>query len=214
MGAGTCRLVALPLYGWRFRAVAPEKLASLVEAVVAIVDELERSGLDYAIGGAMSYSAWAEPRATRDIDVNIWAAAGQLDDAFDALTRAGVQLDRPQARKDAEHRGMFVGHHGEYRVGVFLPSVPFYEVARRQRRKGRLANRDTWALSPETLAVFKLHFFRRKDLVDVRRLLEIQGDRMDRDLVRQSLAEMLGEGDERVRSWDDLAIEAAPNPIG
>ncbi|MFN8627341.1 MAG: hypothetical protein U0587_15325 [Candidatus Binatia bacterium] len=214
MGAGTCRLVALPLSGWRFRAVAPEKLASLVEAVAAIVDELERSGLDYAIGGAMSYSAWAEPRATRDIDVNKWVDVGRLDEAFDTLARAGVRVDRQRACEDAEHRGMFVGHHGEYRVGVFLPSVPFYEVARRQRRKGRLADRYSWALSPETLAVFKLLCFRPKDLVDVKRLLEIQGYRMDRDLVRQSLVDMLGKDDERIRSPDDLMIEAAPNLIG
>lgn len=64
----------------------------------------------------------------------------------------------------------------------------------------RLAHRETWVLSPETLAVFKMLFYRPKDLVDVQRLLEIQGDGLDRRFVRQSLVEMLGEEDERIRS--------------
>jgi len=41
-------------------------------AVASIIDHLEGAGIDYAIGGAVSYSAWAEPRATRDIDLNVW----------------------------------------------------------------------------------------------------------------------------------------------
>ena len=188
----------------------PDTLGSLVDAVASIIDQLERAGIDYAIGGAVSYSAWAEPRATRDIDLNVWVTTDRLDDAFDVLAAAGVHLDRPTARKDADERGMFVGHFGEYRVDVFVPSVPFYEEARRRRRRVRLAHRETWVLSAETLAVFKMLFFRPKDLADVQRLLEIQGRQMDRTFVRQWLIAMLGEDDERIASWDQLVARVGP----
>ena len=185
----------------------PEPLGNLVDTIASLVDHLERAGIDYAIGGAVSYSAWAEPRATRDIDLNIWVTPDRLDEAFDVLAAVGVRLDRAAARKDAEERGMFVGHSGDYRVDVFVPSVPFYAEALRRRRRVRLARRDTWVLSPETLAVFKMLFYRPKDLVDVQRLLEVQGSAMDRNFVRQSLIDMLGEDDERIGSWDEVVAK-------
>ena len=187
----------------------PDTPGSLVDAVAAIIDHLEGSGLDYAIGGAVSYSAWAEPRATRDIDLNVWVTSDRLGVAFDVLAAAGVTLDRAVAERDAEQRGMFIGCLGEYRIDVFVPSVPFYTEARRRRRRVRLAHRDTWVLSPETLIVFKRLFYRPKDLVDVQRLLEIQGDGIDRGFVRRSLVEMLGTEDERIWYWDDVTARLA-----
>jgi hypothetical protein len=182
----------------------PAPLASLVDAVAALVDVFEASGIDYALGGAVAYSAWGEPRATRDVDLNVWVPLERLDTAFDVLARAGVVVDRAAARTEAETRGMFVGRRGEYRVDVFIPSVPFYEEARARRVRTRVAGRDTWVLSAETLTVFKLLFFRPKDLADVGRLLEIQRGRFDHAFDRRWLIEMLGHGDERIAAWDRL----------
>jgi len=189
----------------------PEPLGSLVEALAALIDHLERVGIDYAIGGAVSYSAWAEPRATRDIDLNLWVPEDRLDWALDVLGDAGVRVDRAAATRDAAERGMFVGHHGEYRVDVFVPSVPFYEEALRRRQRVRLAHRDTWVLSADTLAVFKMLFYRPKDLVDIQRLLEVQGQRMDRAFIRQALVDMLGPDDDRLQTWDDLVRRTTPS---
>jgi len=96
----------------------------------------------------------------------------------------------------------------EYRLDVFVPSVPFYDEALSRRKRVRIAGRDTWVLSPESLAVFKMLFHRPKDLADVGRLLEVQAGRLDCDFVRTWLVEMLGEDDERIRQWDDLVRRA------
>lgn len=187
----------------------PNPLGSLVDVVLELVAELERSDLPYALGGAIAYGAWGEPRATRDVDLNLWVDRERLEHAFEVLASAGVRLDRARAAEEAEVRGMFVGHHGEYRVDVFVPSVPFYQEALHRRVRVPFADRDVWVLSPESLAVFKLLFFRPKDLVDLRRLLQIQGARFDSAFVRRSVVEMLGEGDERVREWDRLVAETS-----
>lgn len=186
-----------------------DPLASLVATIVRLVDALERAGVTYALGGAVAYSAWGEPRATRDVDVNVWLPLDRLDVAFDALDAAGVTLARETARREAAERGMFVGRAGEYRIDVFVPSVPFYDEARRRRVRTRIAGRDTWVLSPETLAVFKMLFYRPKDLADVGRLLEIQRGRFDPAFVRAALVEMLGAGDERIATWDRLVAAHA-----
>lgn len=182
----------------------PDPLASLVDAIGQLVDGLEASGLPYALGGAVAYSAWGEPRATRDIDLNLWVEPAALGAAFDVLAAAGLTIDRPRAVADAADRGLFVGWHGEYRVGVFVPSIPFYAEALARRIRVRLAGRETWVLSPEVLAVFKMLFFRPKDLRDLERLLAVQGAGFDRGFVRRSLVGMLGEGAEHVVAWDAL----------
>lgn len=179
-------------------------LASLVAAIVEIVDRLEGSSLPYALGGAVAYSSWGEPRATRDIDLNLWVEPEQMTTAFDVLTSAGVRLDRERAVAEARERGLFVGWHGEYRVDVFVPSVPFYDEALKRRIRVHLADRDTWVLSPEVLAVFKMLFFRAKDLRDLERLLAVQRDRLDVGFVRHWLVEMLGDTSDQVVAWDRL----------
>jgi len=52
--------------------------------------------------------------------------------------------------------------------------------------------------------VLKMMFFRRKDLADVEAVLRDQGPAFDREWVRRKLTELAGEGDERLRAWDEL----------
>jgi hypothetical protein len=66
-------------------------------------------------------------------------------------------------------------------------------------------------LSADTIAVFKMLFYRPKDLADVGRLLQIQQGRLDIAFVRRSLVDMLGERDERIGTWDQL-VEANTSP--
>lgn len=47
-------------------------------------------------------------------------------------------------------------------------------------------------------------FFRPKDLVDLQRLIAVQGPRLDTAYVRSHVAGMVGEPDERVVKWDEL----------
>jgi hypothetical protein len=91
----------------------PDPLASLVDAIGQLIDRLEASGLPYALGGAVAYSAWGEPRATRDIDLNRWVEPAALPSAFDVLASAGVTLDRARAEAEVADRGLFWRRRGQ-----------------------------------------------------------------------------------------------------
>ncbi len=56
----------------------------------------------------------------------------------------------------------------------------------------------------EDIAVLKLLFFRGKDMVDVERLLALQGANLDRSYIRHWVVDAMGEEDERVDAWDRL----------
>jgi len=188
------------------------RLESLVEVVTTLIDRLEAAELPYAFGGAIALSAWSEPRATTDVDLNLWVEDDQLPRAIELLQQAGVELDPAAAMRGARERGMFAGPRGSYRVDVFVPSVPFYDEALGRRARVTLADRETWVLSPESLVVFKMLFFRPKDLVDISRLLEVHRPALDVLFVRRWLVDMVGSSDVRVTKWDELT-RRSPRPI-
>jgi hypothetical protein len=180
-----------------------EKQAELVDLVRALIDALDATDIPYAFGGAIALAAWSEPRATKDVDLTLFVSDRVPDTALAALEAAGLHVDREAARVEAEHRGMFVVRSADgYRVDVFVASIPFYRDAEQRRRRVRLADRDTYVLDAESLTVFKMLFFRAKDIVDLARLVEIRP--LDVDFVRRSLVDIVGEDDERVRRWDEL----------
>jgi hypothetical protein len=175
-----------------------------VSSVVArLIDVLEPSGEIYAFGGAIALAAWSEPRATADVDVILWIAEAELDRAIALLQRAGVDVEPESARARAAARGMFVGQSGLVRVDVFIPSIPFYADAQARRVATTIGGKATWVHSAEVLAVFKLLFFRPKDLLDVERMLQIQGSAFDRSFVRRALTDMFDE-DPRIDKWDAI----------
>jgi len=182
-------------------------LTSVDDGVASVVERLrvvlEGSGAPYAFGGAIALAAWSEPRATADVDVILWVDPDDVDQAIALVQSAGVDLDAATARAQARDRGMFVGRVGVTRVDVFVPSIPFYEEAARRRVRTVIGGGETWVHSAEVLAVFKMLFFRPKDLIDVERMLTVRGASFDRAFVRAALVEMLGE-DERIASWDSL----------
>jgi hypothetical protein len=69
---------------------------------------------------------------------------------------------------------------------------------------------DAWYLCAEAVAVFKLLFFRSKDIADLERLVAVAD--VDAPYVRRWLVDMMGEDDPRVLKWDEL-VAAFGRPI-
>lgn len=183
------------------------------EVARALADVLERHGLPYAIGGAIALGFYAPPRATVDVDVNVFVAPiTDLERALDALRDAGFSPseDDDRLRRRAREEGQFRGTAAGLRVDVFVPAIDYYADLANRRRQVALLGRPLWILAAEDLAVLKLMFFRRKDLADVEALLRELGPSIDRRFVRAKLIELVGADDERLAALD--AIEADVDP--
>jgi hypothetical protein len=171
----------------------------------AVADALQRAGVPYAIGGAIALGLHAPPRATNDVDVTAFVGVDGLGPVMDALERDGGRIDdRAGALASAAERGDFRVDWGGLRVDVFVPSIPFYRLVAERVRSASLGGRPIQVLSPEDLAVFKLLFFRGKDLVDLERLVAFQGAALDAAYVRDALVDIVGASDARVARWDEI----------
>ncbi len=178
-----------------------------MEVAVSLGRELERRGVPYAIGGALAFGMWGRPRFTADVDVNVFVEVDALAPVFEAFDAIDISHDRSEATRRASEEGMFVAWAGPYRVDVFTPSIPYSWTAMESRVRLEARGTSVWFLSAEASAVFKLLFFRGKDVEDLRVMLRVQGDRLDRDHVATAVAGMVGEDDERLATWRRLIDE-------
>jgi hypothetical protein len=180
--------------------------ADPLDAGLEIAGALDRAGIPYALGGALAYGLWGVPRATVDVDVNVFVEDDGLPAVVTTLRELGVEIELAQARSESAATGMIVAHWDLFRIDIFTPSIAFAWEAMRTRVRHTIDERTAWFLSAEAIAVFKLLFFRAKDLVDLERLVAVQGPRLDGAYVRAQIVGMMGEDDERVARWDALVV--------
>lgn len=174
------------------------------DVALGVAQVFEGSGVPYAIGGAIAYALWGPPRGTMDVDLNLFVPPDRVAAALEPLRRFGARFDSPDVGAEAAESGMVVGRVGPFRLDIFTPSIPFAWEAMHTRQRAKLRDQEAWFLSAEATCVFKLLFFRGKDVVDLERLVAMQKSRLDTAYVRRWTVEMMGEADERVLVWDGL----------
>lgn len=192
-----------PSPGWH--GDAADAATAALEAIAA----LEGAGFTVALGGSLALGLRGVPRGTSDADLNVFADEARHPDGLACLERAGFAPVPDRTAWTAEDRGRLEVRLGEgdvapvfrgpIRVDLFVPSIPFYDDAERTLRVVDIGGgRVVRALSPEALCVLKLLFFRDKDLVDLRRLVQVRGADLDHAWVSEHLAAMFPDGDERL----------------
>lgn len=186
-----------------------EASSNLNAATVArqLAAQLLSRGQDYALGGAIALGYWGAPRGTVDVDLTVYLPPERPSDCIWLLQEIGCKFSTSQAAGSLRDHGFCRVEFANMDVDVFLPIVPFYEDARARRRCVDLDNQPIMIWDAESLAVFKMMFFRRKDLADVEQILRTQGKQFDRLWVRKELAGMYGTSDPRISAWDDLVRE-------
>ncbi|MCY4104613.1 MAG: hypothetical protein OXG55_15355 [bacterium] len=149
----------------------------------------------HAFGGALAL-AWCveEPRATNDIDLNVFVPAAEFGSVLAALP-AGIEVSG-QSRRRLADEGQARLWWSRVPLDVFLTSDPFHtEVATRIVRRD-FAGESLPFLHCRDLAVFKSFFDRGKDWQDIGEM--VRAGSLDALELADQLAELLGPNDHRV----------------
>ena len=189
----------------------PIRPIDAVTVAVSLAGELHARGQEYALGGAIALGYWGIPRGTVDVDVTLFLAPERPTVCIWPLQEIGCEVSTATAAASLREHGFCRVTSSGLNVDVFLPLIPFYEVARQRRVRVQLSGLTVWVWDAETLVVFKMMFFRRKDIADVEQVLTVQGAGFDRPWVREQLLAMYGTRDPRLAAWDELERDVSPS---
>jgi hypothetical protein len=177
----------------------------LPDKVIAIHEALQVARVPHALGGALALAYYATPRATIDIDLNVFVPAKRWREVIDALAPLGVAtagLDSTALERDGQCRLWW----GDNAVDLFFSYDPLHEEMRKETRRVPFGGTTVQILAPEHLAVCKAMFDRRKDWLDIQQML-IATDGLELAEVERWLERMVGKEDPRLQRLAELKAE-------
>jgi len=172
-------------------------MTTLLQMVHQLDRSLEHSGVAHAFGGALALAfCTGEPRATADVDLNIFLRPASVDEALGALPN-GVRWD-PQDHALLARDGQARLWWEHTPIDIFLSTTEFHDSASARIRHHNLAGRLLPFLACDDLAVFKVFFNRRKDWADLEAMVLARS--FDIERVLGVLARYLGPEDPRIEA--------------
>jgi hypothetical protein len=169
---------------------------SLAEKVVLLAHALETAAIPFAFGGALALAYYAEPRATVDIDVNVFVPPADFDRIRDVCAPLGIGAspsDRRAAQRDDQVRLWWASTP----VDLFFAYDAFHFHAATRIRKVPFGDETIDVLAAEDLIVCKVVFDRRKDWIDIEQVLLLTAGDIDLDDVRHWIEVIIGNDDPR-----------------
>jgi hypothetical protein len=167
---------------------------TLAQRVLAIESAL--AAIPHAFGGALALAYYAEPRATIDIDLNVFVPVERFRDVAIPLGRLGAATDDPKlgelVRRDGQARVMW----DMTPVDLFFSYDAFHDAAGAARQIVPFGEGRIPILAAEHLIVCKVVFNRPKDWVDIDSIL-VDDVEIDPAEILRWVARIAGDEDPR-----------------
>lgn len=175
---------------------------ALPEKVAAIHEGLTKARIAHAFGGAIALASYAEPRATIDVDVNIFLDASQHQEVIAVLSKLGVTGDTSleQVERDGQCRLAW----GTNPVDLFYAYHELHAAMQKAVRRAEFGGEPVPVLAPEHLLTCKVIFNRPKDWLDIEQMLVGALD-TDRAEVADWLDRIVGADDPRAQRFAELS---------
>jgi hypothetical protein len=185
----------------------------LDEKIVALQRAFEAAGIPHAFGGAQALAYYAAPRATHDIDLNVFAKADRAPEVLRLLAELGAATDAPGLVERIERDGQARVFWDRTPIDLFFSYDPLHESSMRRRRSVPFGADRIHVLSAEDLMVYKVIFDRAKDWRDLAELVYAANDPLDVDYVREWLGRILAPDDPRHARLERL-VESGGSDLG
>ena len=179
--------------------------ALLDEKILAIHGAFEAAALPHAFGGALALAYWATPRATLDIDVNLFVPSERAEPVLAALVGLGAAEPTPEQRSGLADRGQLRLRWEHVPIDLFFAYDPLHESCRaRALRVPFGQGASIPILSAEDLAIFKVMFDREKDWRDLAELLFALGPDFEASYALDWLRRILDAKDGRLARFEAM----------
>jgi hypothetical protein len=176
----------------------------LADKVERLHRAFSRARIPHAFGGALALAYYATPRATVDIDLNVFVSPDRYGSVVSVLGRVGVE-EIPAAATVARD-GQVRAWWGATPIDLFFSSDEIHEAMRDAIRLVPFGSKTIPILAPEHLLVAKAAFDRAKDWLDIEQML-VAVDHLDLAEIERWLEHLVGKSDPRLLHVKELARE-------
>ena len=179
-------------------------MSTLADKVLGLHAGLDAAGLPHAFGGALALG-WctAQPRATSDIDLNVFAPTSAVRRVLNALPASvhATAQNHQELRRDGQSRLWW----DTTPVDIFLNTPAFHRQAMKRTSLEPFAGTMVPFLACADLAVFKAFFDRRRDWADLEDMFKART--VEPASLIDTMTALLGNDDKRVHKLVELAGE-------
>ena len=174
---------------------------SLPEKVVAIHDRLGMAKVPHTIGGAIALAYYGVPRATLDIDINVFLSSAHGPAVCNALAPLGVDIEFDASALD--RLGEMQLQWDRNPLDVFFSRDELHGEMLRRARRVPLMETTILIPAPEHLAVRKGVIGRTKDWLDIEQIL-VATSPLEVEEIEAWLKRLVGEADPRLEKLREL----------
>jgi len=159
---------------------------------------MQAARIPHAFGGAIALAYYATPRATIDIDVNVFVTADRADDVLALLARLGTDGPTESEALRLLRDGQARIRWGATPIDLFFSYDAFHDACMERRRALPFGDGESiHVLAAEDLVVFKAIFDREKDWRDIDELVYAVDDELDGESIKNWLERIVGPEDAR-----------------
>ena len=182
----------------------PKHGPSFPDKILSLDRVLKEAGIPHAFGGALAVGFYGEPRATGDIDINVFIPTEDWLPLRDALTP--LQIEAEVNERELRGTDQLRLEWGGTPVHLFFSCDSLHEQMCRKLREVPFNGEAIPLVAPEHLVIRKVVLDRPKDWHDIEQILVASSPLM-LDEVNEWLRLIAGAGDARMARFSE--IEAA-----
>lgn len=162
-----------------------------------VVGALDGAGVPYMLAGSFASSHHGAPRATQDIDIVVDPTFASFDRFLSALGGDDLYFDVDVAREELKRRGQFniIDGATAWKVDVIIRKARAFSQAEMARRiPATVLGVRVFVATAEDTVLAKLEWAKlgesERQLRDVRALLEVRGESLDRGHIEKWLDDL------------------------
>ena len=170
----------------------------LDEKILAIERAFVGAGIPHAFGGANALAYYAAPRATSDIDVNVFVPVSQAAQVLGVLGPLGVSVGEARHAEAIARDEQVRLFWDATPIDLFFSYDDLHKSSMKRRRVVDFGGEEIHVLSVEDLITYKVIFDREKDWRDIAEAIFASSDPLDIDYVRGWLRRVFSDDDPRL----------------
>lgn len=168
------------------------------ELLIDVVEILRKLGIEFMLSGSHASSLQGEVRATHDIDLVVSLTLQDVESLFDSFDQERFYCSKSAMIEAVKLRRMFnlievaTGEKVDFWV---LTETPFDQSRFARRLRFDIGEQIVEVSSPEDTILMKLKWCKQsggseKQINDVQRVYELQGDLLDRSYLQKWIVEL------------------------